>query len=1355
MFCKGVMGVLYVLFRVGLALALKVRLGAFGCIYMTALIGGLVVFASPSLEAQTIALGDNQPPQAAALSAHAATDRPLTVHVSFRLRHRQALSKLLTELQDPGSAQYHRWLTPQQFNQKFGRTPAEVQDVSQWLSEHGLRVIRSSNREVTYAATVAQAEETFATTIAASPDGAVFSNALGPRIPVRFADVIGSIDGLDNLRHWSPITSRQRSLEASSKARGIKAKDIAKKPTASLPAAIMDTAGSSPAFDPHFGPQDLWTFYDETPPINGAIDGGGGDCIAIVEDSDYLDAAVSTFDTNFSLPDATVARVFADTSSPGTNSDETEALLDIEWAHSTAPGVPIKVYIGKTATANIDPLTDSILKAVSDNSCGAISFSYVFCGAAPSFYSTTLANAFAQAATQGQSVFAASGDWGSAGLTLSGNSCVPATTPNVSETSADPNVTSVGGTQFTPNYDSSSNDVGNVSETAWSDSGATGGGKSAVFPKPSYQNSVTPDDRVRDVPDVALAASNVEPGFYWVDDRSGTATEMCCIGGTSLSTPVWASISKLIAEIKGSRLGSMNPRIYQLGALGDGSQSGLRDVVTGSNGYNGVAGFEATTGYDLTTGWGSPDVQIFEAAFLSKISPTPTSTATLVATPTPTSTATLSGTASATAKATSTQSPTPTPIETPTGRKGFVLYKGSHHSMLQMRPAVTAQAAAAPSSTPVNLMPKKAIKLAVSRDGWYRVPFATLKANGFNPLKGKGLHLYAEGIEQPLELNNNGVEFYGTGLDTPSTATRIYWLVNGAVSKDHIVTSTASGGANAGADFLASVELQDRNTYFPQANTNSGIDFFGDPVSATPQNETLTVAHLSSPGSAMLEVGVQGVSAGAHNVMVALNGVTLGAVTSFSDQGTGVATFSAPSIIEGANTVTLTASSSSPVDSLIDHITLTYERSYVADSDMLEFTTQGSAQVVVSGFTGSSVRMVDITQPSAPIELIVIPEGNGAFAATAPDAGSRTILAFGADQVLMPDSISLHKPSKLTPLAGRVDTVIITTAELVHGMQPLVKQRAKQKLHVKVVDIAQVYDAFSFGEKDPQAIKSFLAATRSGKHAPHYLMLTGDASYDPRNFLGLSSNQDLVPTKLVNTTFGQAANDGWFSDFAGDLQPQMATGRLPVETATDLAKLINKIIAYDKVTPSTDFLLASDASDGTPTFASTSAALATLLPAIPTLITRDPVTDNHATLIGDINAAPDLVNFVGHGTEDTWSQNSSWLSDLDVSSLTNSGHPAFFVLMTCLNGDFADPTRDSLAASLLLANGGAVAVWASSGLTVPSGQLEANQALYQQLFGSSTPPALGEAVRQAKLMTSDPDVKQTWNLLGDPETQLR
>jgi hypothetical protein len=687
--------------------------------------------------------------------------------------------------------------------------------------------------------------------------------------------------------------------------------------------------------------------------------------------------------------------------------------------------------------------------------------------------------------------------------------------------------------------------------------------------------------------------------------------------------------------------------------------------------------------------------------------------------------------------------------------------------------AVVAQAGKAAVSGPVNLYRTKSVKLAISQPGWYRVPLSVLKTAGFNAGTGKNLHLYAEGNEQPFELNAAGVEFYGTGLDTPSTATRVYWLADGAVNKNHIAISTATGGPSAESDFLDSVTLRERNTYFPAANAANGIDYFGDAVSSTPLDEPALIAlDLSRPDNAMLEVGLQGVTAGPHSVTVELNGVVLDTV-SFNDLDNATFELPASSIENGANTVTLIAESTSPVDSLVDHLTLTYERTYTASQDQLEFSAGASDQVVVNGFSNAAVRMVDITNPSAPIELTVTATPNvpGSFTATVPGTGTQTILAFGADQIGTPDSITLHKASKLTPLAGNTNTIIITPASFISAVEPLIKQRLKvQKLHAVAVDIANVYDAFNFGEKDPQAIKSFLAATQTAKKPPHYVLLVGNASDDPRGFLTGETKLDLVPTKLINTDAFQALSDGWFADFQNTLEPQMAIGRLPAEVASDVTALVSKIIAYDSITPGNAFLLAADASDPgveqDATFAFSNNSLVGLLPAgaAITEITRDPVNDNHAALIGDVNDDPDLVNFIGHGNISAWADN--WLSDADATAptatLTNQAHPAFFAMMTCLSGFFADPNQPSLAESLLEANN-AVAVWASSGLTVPSGQLQADQTLYQVLFPA--PPAnpktkvvpvpLGEAARQAQNSSSDPDVKQTWNLLGDPETNLR
>jgi len=95
------------------------------------------------------------------------------------------------------------------------------------------------------------------------------------------------------------------------------------------------------------------------------------------------------------------------------------------------------------------------------------------------------------------------------------------------------------------------------------------------------------------------------------------------------------------------------------------------------------------------------------------------------------------------------------------------------------------------------------------------------------------------------------------------------------------------------------------------------------------------------------------------------------------------------------------------------------------------------------------------------------------------------------------------------------------------------------------------------------------------------------------------------------------------------------------------------------------------------------------------------------------------------------------------------------VVMDCLNGYFADPNLESLSETLLKApNGGAVAAFASSGLTIPTGQHVMGLQMFQLLYGGAS-VAIGDASRQAKLATTDMDVRRTWILFGDPTLKIR
>jgi hypothetical protein len=130
-----------------------------------------------------------------------------------------------------------------------------------------------------------------------------------------------------------------------------------------------------------------------------------------------------------------------------------------------------------------------------------------------------------------------------------------------------------------------------------------------------------------------------------------------------------------------------------------------------------------------------------------------------------------------------------------------------------------------------------------------------------------------------------------------------------------------------------------------------------------------------------------------------------------------------------------------------------------------------------------------------------------------------------------------------------------------------------------------------------------------------------------------------------------------------------------------------------------------------------------------------------------------LVNYAGHGSVNQWRGN--LLTNDDALALSNE-HLPMFVMMTCLNGYFHDPALDSLGESLMKAErGGAVAVWASSGMTLPTDQALMNQELYRLLFNRGQAMTIGEAVIRAKAASSDPDVRRTWILLGDPAMKLK
>ena len=199
---------------------------------------------------------------------------------------------------------------------------------------------------------------------------------------------------------------------------------------------------------------------------------------------------------------------------------------------------------------------------------------------------------------------------------------------------------------------------------------------------------------------------------------------------------------------------------------------------------------------------------------------------------------------------------------------------------------------------PINLDGETAVKVYINHDGWYRVTRGQLIAAGFDSsANAHTLQLYAEGVEQPLLVNgnqigplgaNDSIEFHGTGVDTPYSDTRVYWLVWGRQNGKRIPLERPYTGNTPVETFPDTAVREDRITYFAALlNSEDQDNFFGALVTNEPVDQELDVSHVASANvPTSLDIILQGVTDGqAHSVNVALNGNFLGNLN-FSDQTT-------------------------------------------------------------------------------------------------------------------------------------------------------------------------------------------------------------------------------------------------------------------------------------------------------------------------------------------------------------------------------------------------------------------------------------------------------------------------------------
>jgi len=681
--------------------------------------------------------------------------------------------------------------------------------------------------------------------------------------------------------------------------------------------------------------------------------------------------------------------------------------------------------------------------------------------------------------------------------------------------------------------------------------------------------------------------------------------------------------------------------------------------------------------------------------------------------------------------------------------------------------------------------PPVAIKVEIEEDGVYVLSRPDLLAAGLD-LTGvdtRRIRLSNQGRDVPILVSGEGTEltivFQGKANTGPYSRQNVYWLDLADDTGQRMAersARTASCSAPS-ASFVDTVRAEEDLLYVGQAP--AGEDHWYWRRLLAPATALLQVdVPDPAPGNGTLRLAMLGYTSDEvnpdHHVSILFNDCSLGEAE-WDGQQPYVAEVSVPQscLLEGQNLLQLDAlaDTGARVDIVLaDWLEVDYPRRFVAREDGLEFGGQGGSYAV-TGFSSVPLWLFDVSEP---LETTLV--GNVTVEGeTAPytlsfcedEQAGRRYLAVGQGALRRPeglaaaqDSVDLRSPER------QADYLVITHELFEDALQPLVEWRRDQGLSVQVVTIGEVYDQFNYGLVDPAAIRDLLRYARSNwaEPAPQYVLLVGDASYDYRDNLK-GTNKSLLPTYLVETAFsGQTASDNWFVCLdEDDILPDMAIGRLPVSTVGEARIVVDKIVAYEQGAPPGVWrgriLLVADGED--PDFAVQAELLAEESAPSSYEVVRvyaGSVDDPQSVVAQELAEGSLIVNYVGHGSIDTWAKDRLFASD-QIGSMGNDGRQPLTILMSCLLGFFGHPERDAMAEDLLLAeDGGAVAVFAPSSLTLSSDQGPLDRALVRALLTGEA-PTVGLAVLQAKrslVWETQPqrDVLETFALLGDPALRL-
>ncbi|MFO1528801.1 MAG: C25 family cysteine peptidase [Kiritimatiellia bacterium] len=611
------------------------------------------------------------------------------------------------------------------------------------------------------------------------------------------------------------------------------------------------------------------------------------------------------------------------------------------------------------------------------------------------------------------------------------------------------------------------------------------------------------------------------------------------------------------------------------------------------------------------------------------------------------------------------------------------------------------------------------VKIKVTARGMHKLTQAVLAAAGVPAaeLVGSQVRMFHGDREIPVKVSTDGlfsasdsILFWGIPFESYHTAENCYWLgfAPGGLRMAAVSSPPVTGRPET-TSYARQVTVDDRKQYFATLPSLYGVRcddgiydgwFYG-----TIKESGQPTLDLVFPGSSQAVAGstVQweclawpSTEFAPNNGIRLLNGASAALATWVVPQNTRsllTTTFPATNLSAGGSTTLKMQSVIQPGASLafdrsaLSYGKITFQRNLVADPAALTFGMDaGARNITVSGFSaGVTPRVYNITDPLAPYEVtggVVAVAGAGVSVRYGSNFAALSGWHVTQDSglVAVPQaSVSFAAPKGLSDTLQQADFIVITPRSFATEAHRLLAHRDANGLRVAVATLEDIYDEFGYGIKDPHAIRQFLgyAYHHWKTPRPRYVVLAGDATFDPLN--NLITDANLIPAPMTPTHILFTVVDNWYVAVNGeDSLADMALGRLPVNSSAQFTRYLDKMITQETANRTATFAgtwrskIHFVAGNNKNVGDSFSTDMNTLISQVMTpagfttttrIVTSSSSTDAGNIAIGtirNINAGLYMVGFMGHGSSDKWTD-AGVFSNTAALALTNTIYPVVTV----------------------------------------------------------------------------------------------